>query len=337
MPSASTVQSEAVKSTSGRGQHKHLSDHQNPAAPSKSTEDVVTWLEESMHAQFEKTPVAVTQTSTVYKAQTSMYRGWMAVKIVNKRAIPASVAIKFLPRELNITMKVNHPHLARSYRILYPSPTKIVILSEFYENDRLLEMVLKQEKIKENPAAIRMFRQLIEAVHYLHERRIAHRDIKLENILLDRNGDIKLCDFGFARFVDFRERSTTFCGTRPYISPEISRFSPYDPFAADFYACGIVLYTMVVGQWPDLKTPHQALSFPDAVPSPACRRLIASLLDDDETTRACYEDVVNNEWSSLAPNWVFADNHFVYTVISPTASGPENQKNDDPSRKSSRG
>ena len=60
----------------------------------------------------------------------------------------------------------------------------------------------------------------------------------------------------------------------------------------------------------------------------------------DETTRACYEDVVNSEWSSLAPNWVFADNHFVYTVISPTASGPENhenQKNDSPSRKSSRG
>ncbi|EFP09087.1 hypothetical protein CRE_15868 [Caenorhabditis remanei] len=103
---------------------------------------------------------------------------------------------------------------------------------------------------KKNPLAVTLFRQIIEAINYLHTRGITHRDVKLENILIDGNGDVKLIDFGFSRHVERRERSRSFCGTQPYTCPQMKKFRPYVPFCADFYACGVVLFTMVVGKWP---------------------------------------------------------------------------------------
>lgn len=117
-----------------------------------------------------------------------------------------------------------------------------------------------------------MFRQLCEALQYLHERGVVHRDIKLENILLDHNGDLKLADFGFARFIHRLARSESFCGTRwgsflsfldgmilfrPYSAPELIKREPYSPYAVDWYAAGVVLYTMLVGKWPHVSlSPH---------------------------------------------------------------------------------
>lgn len=152
-------------------------------------------------------------------------------------------------------------------------------MQTFYEGGNLLELIVREKRIKELPIGCRYFRQIIEALNYLHERKIVHRDLKLENIVLNENGDVKLLDFGFARHIEPRERSRSFCGTRPYSSPQLNRLQPYDSYAADYYAAGVCLYTMLVGKWPQLGS-GRCIEFPENVPSISCRRLILSLLEE---------------------------------------------------------
>ena len=98
---------------------------------------------------------------------------------------------------------------------------------------------MKKHKIIKEELACVWFTQSSEAVNYLHtEVRMAHRDIKLDNILLNDNHDAKLTDFGFASLVEddsvnvYEASSETFCGTVPYYSPQLVAKKPYNPFKA---------------------------------------------------------------------------------------------------------
>ncbi|CAO2608042.1 Sperm motility kinase 2A [Lemmus lemmus] len=99
-----------------------------------------------------------------------------------------------------------------------------------------------------------IFRQVVSAVHYLHQRRIVHRDIKLENILIDREGKVKLCDFGLAIQVAEGQMLKKVCGSLLYMAPEILAkilaSKPYDGLAVDMWSLGVVLYVLVTGQFP---------------------------------------------------------------------------------------
>ncbi len=92
--------------------------------------------------------------------------------------------------------------------------------------------------------------QLCEAVKYLHDRDMAHRDLKLENLLLDASGNIKLTDFGFVKGDVSRSLSATFCGSRSYAAPEILQGLPYDPKKADVWAVTSIIYIIATGRMP---------------------------------------------------------------------------------------
>lgn len=100
------------------------------------------------------------------------------------------------------------------------------------------------------------FKQLIAAVKHLHQNSVCHRDIKPDNILLDENYSLRLADYGYVgtsqSHADGRFR--TYLGTREYMAPEIFRTedgrSSYDGFKADIFACGVCLFTFVIGRPP---------------------------------------------------------------------------------------
>ncbi|CAG9533671.1 unnamed protein product [Cercopithifilaria johnstoni] len=264
--------------------------------------------------------IAQTSHSTVYCVKSGLYKRLVAIKIINVNALPKSIATKFLPRELLFTKMVRHPHIARALSIQIPHPTKIAIISEYYPGGTLLHLIIQRKRIPEFPQACRLFRQLTEAIHYLHDRGIVHRDIKAENVLLDSNGDVKLTDFGFARYINQNELSQSFCGTKPYSSPEIVQHLPYNAYASDWYAMGVLLYTMLIGKWPcdpyekDKKT-SDGMIFSEGILSPAARTLIMCLMNEDYRFRGTYDTILNSEWMKSYNKWLIAGQNFIYEVI----------------------
>jgi len=91
---------------------------------------------------------------------------------------------------------------------------------------------------------------LIDGIEYLHQNGIAHRDIKLENILLDDKNRVKIADFGMSCPYNEGQTLTTRCGSPHYLSPEMLHGKSYNPLSSDIWSCGVILYGMVAGYMP---------------------------------------------------------------------------------------
>ena len=113
----------------------------------------------------------------------------------------------------------------------------------------LLNTINKMNKIPENLSKI-IFKQLITTLKYMHTNNIVHRDIKPDNILLDLDNTIKLCDFGVSKIIPQGHLINDSCGTPAFIAPEILKGIPYNPYLTDIWSSGVVLYVMITGFFP---------------------------------------------------------------------------------------
>jgi len=126
----------------------------------------------------------------------------------------------------------------------------ILIVMENVLGGDLLTFIKKRNKLPEDTAKF-IFRQLLESLNYIHNKNIVHRDIKLDNILIDLNNNIKLCDFGVGKYIpDNSELLFEQCGTPAYIAPEVLEGNGYKGFPVDLWSSGIVLYSLLMGSIP---------------------------------------------------------------------------------------
>ncbi len=179
----------------------------------------------------------------------------LAAKVIDKLSLAKERSKQKLASEINIHKSLNHPGVVR-FENNFEDSRNVYILLELCPNQTLKELVKRRKKLTELEAQCYL-RQLIPTLKYLHNSNIIHRDLKLGNLFLGKNMELKIGDFGLAaKLANPHERRKTVCGTPNYIAPEIinskrgTTGQAGHSFEVDIWAVGIILYTMLVGKPP---------------------------------------------------------------------------------------
>lgn len=158
-------------------------------------------------------------------------------------------SLKKIMQEYNILKRARHQNIVRLYES-FDTDSHTVYVMEVCGGGDLLTYVRRRRKLKEDLAK-HVFCQLIRGLMYVHSKRVLHRDIKLDNILLTSEGDVKICDFGVSKLVQNKNQTQhEQCGTPAYIAPEVFKGKGYKGFQSDVWSAGVVLYAMLYGTVP---------------------------------------------------------------------------------------
>ena len=154
--------------------------------------------------------------------------------------------------ETDLMKKLNHPNITKIFE-MFGDEKYFMIIMEYINGGNLFSFVKKRRKLSEKTVKF-LFRQIILGIKYILEQNIVHRDIKLENLLIDLNNNIKICDFGIGRKIKNKNQLLNdHWGTLMYMAPKIllsSKEKGYEPFPVDIWSSGISLYIMLSGTLP---------------------------------------------------------------------------------------
>lgn len=206
-------------------------------------------------------------------------------------------------REAHIMMLLRHPHIVQLKNLVAIGPY-FYILMDYVNGGQLLHYIVKRQKLSE-PHARHFSRQIMSALDYMHRNSIVHRDLKIENILIDKSGkNIKIIDFGLSNLFCPERRLTTYCGSLYFAAPELLRATPYRGPEIDVWSLGVVIYVMVTGSVPfdDKSMPglHDKIkrgqvAYPSHL-SPECKDLLSRIFVTDPTQRIILADVIRHPW-----------------------------------------
>ncbi|NXE07826.1 NUAK2 kinase, partial [Lophotis ruficrista] len=225
----------------------------------------------------------------------------VAIKSIRKDKIKDEQDLVHIRREIEIMSSLNHPHIIAVHEV-FENSSKIVIVMEYASKGDLYDYISERQRLTEQEAR-HFFRQVVSAVYYCHKNGIVHRDLKLENILLDANGNIKIADFGLSNVYQQDKLLQTYCGSPLYASPEIINGRPYKGPEVDSWSLGVLLYILVHGTMPfdghDYKTLVKQITSGDyrepTKLSDACG-LIRWMLMVNPERRATIEDIATHWW-----------------------------------------
>ena len=240
--------------------------------------------------------------SNIYKAFDKKNQRMVAIKEICLDTL--NKYKESIKRETKIMKNLNHPNIVKLYDTIIDDTTDNIYLVLEYFGRGDFSKFLKKRPLKEKYAK-KYLKQLASGLKYLLENKIIHRDLKPQNILVTNLGDIKITDFGFARYFDNDMVIQTICGSPLYMAPEIMKNKKYD-LKSDLWSVGIILYEMLVGQAPfraknifelmrhieknDVKIPR------DSNISEDCKDLLLKLLKKNPEERIEWHDFFSHPW-----------------------------------------
>ncbi|KAF5922156.1 hypothetical protein HPG69_007042 [Diceros bicornis minor] len=172
-----------------------------------------------------------------------------AMKVVKKELVNDDEDIDWVQTEKHVFEQAsNHPFLVGLHSC-FQTESRLFFVIEYVNGGDLMFHMQRQRKLPEEHARF-YSAEISLALNYLHERGIIYRDLKLDNVLLDSEGHIKLTDYGMCKEgLRPGDTTSTFCGTPNYIAPEILRGEDYG-FSVDWWALGVLMFEMMAGRSP---------------------------------------------------------------------------------------
>ncbi|XP_059302439.1 CBL-interacting serine/threonine-protein kinase 4-like [Lycium ferocissimum] len=230
----------------------------------------------------------------------------VAIKVMDKNTTVDATMERLIIREVSAMYRLNsHPNIIKLNEVM-ATKSKIYLIMELAPGGDLFSKLNRRGRISYSTARY-YFHQLVSALHFCHQKGVAHRDLKPQNLLLDGEGRLKVSDFGFSALHDEQLSNSllqTACGTPAYAAPEIVYRREYEGSKADAFSCGVILFVFLAGKLPfddssytrlHLAKHRREYQFPDWVQKPA-RSVINRLLDPNPSTRLSIEELTEMSW-----------------------------------------
>ncbi|XP_038906627.1 CBL-interacting serine/threonine-protein kinase 1-like [Benincasa hispida] len=247
-----------------------------------------------------------------------------AVKEVDKTKIILLNITHQFKREIHTLKLLRHPNIVRLHEVL-ASKSKIYMVLEYVNGGELFDTIASKGKLSEAQGR-KIFQQLVDGVSYCHKKGVYHRDLKLENILVDAKGNVKITDFGLSALPEhFRGDGLlhTTCGSPNYVAPEILANRGYDGAASDIWSCGVILFVILTGSLPfddrNLSVLyHKILKGEIYLPkwlSQGAKNLIRRILDPNPISRITMASIKMDDWfrKDYHPAYLDEEEEDIYT------------------------
>uniref|UniRef100_A0A7C9A2F7 non-specific serine/threonine protein kinase n=1 Tax=Opuntia streptacantha TaxID=393608 RepID=A0A7C9A2F7_OPUST len=273
----------------------------------------------------------------VYHARNLQTGESVAMKVIPKEKLfkAGRSMVDQIKREISVMKSVKHPNIVELYEVM-ATKSKIYLAMELVRGGELFAKVKKGGRLDEDLARF-YFSQLISAVDFCHSRGVYHRDLKLENLLLDDQGRLKITDFGLSTFLaerqDEEQMLHTSCGTPHYVAPEVvsRKAQGYQGSKADIWSCGVILFVLLAGYLPfhddNLIRMYRKIYKGDFNCPPwfssEASNLVTRMLDPNPCTRISIPQIKESAWYNINITSTAASKPF------PKLSHPDDEDEDD--------
>lgn len=171
-------------------------------------------------------------------------------EVVIKKIPKDGVSSTEVTKEIEAGKILNHKNIAKFNEHFSNNEWDFLVFERVFGYDLFNTIERRKFVPFSDIEAKKIFIQILKAIKYCHSKEVVHRDIKLENILMDNNGKVTVIDFGLCDIVKRGVHSQRFCGSIDYVAPEVLTKKSYDGYLADVFSLGVVLYTLLFAEFP---------------------------------------------------------------------------------------